>query len=158
MATSITKAPYNAQNVAKYMIYLASQEIPGSKKEREGISNLKLQKILYFAQAYYLAKIGKPLFKEKIEAWDLGPVIQVIYNEYKNLKSSPIISEEDESSLAEEDKEMLKKVWDIFGGYSASRLVDISHAHSPWKEANASADKTISTKAIKEYYGPLLNK
>ena len=156
MATQATKSPYKAENVASYLIFLASEE--NQEKEREGITNLKLQKVLYFAQAYYLAKLGKPLFAEKLEAWDYGPVVPEVYRKFKHNKSKPIIIEEDKSTLAEEDKEALKKVWDTFGGYSASRLVDIVHAHTPWKEANASADKVISNKAIKDYYTPLLNK
>jgi uncharacterized phage-associated protein len=63
------KSPYSAENVAKYLVYLASQGFVGDNKEREGITNLKLQKMLYFVQAYYLAKLGKPLFMEPIEAW-----------------------------------------------------------------------------------------
>ena len=158
MATNTIKSPYDAENVAKYLIYLASQAFVGDNKEREGITNLKLQKILYFAQAYYLAKVGKPLFSNKIEAWEYGPVIPEIYQKFKKHGSDSIISSEDKSSLADEDKEILKKVWGTFGGYSASRLVDIAHAHTPWKEANASSDKVISHKALKEYYTPLLNK
>lgn len=153
-----TKSPYKAENVAKYLVYLASQAFVGDNKEREGITNLKLQKVLYFAQAYYLAKLGKPLFNEKLEAWNYGPVVREVYRKLKRYGSDPIISEKDKSTLAEEDKEVLKKVWDTFGGYSASRLVDIVHAHTPWKEANASSDKVISHRAIKDYYGPLLNK
>lgn len=156
MATQTVKTPYKAENVARYLIFLASQE--HQEKEREGITNLKLQKMLYFAQAYYLAKIGKPLFAEKLEAWSYGAVVPDVYRKFKSHKNRPIVFEEDKSTLKEEDKEVLKKVWDAFGGYSASRLVGIVHAHKPWKEANNSDDKVISNKAIKDYYSPLLNK
>jgi uncharacterized phage-associated protein len=158
MATQGKKLPYTAENVAKYLIYLASQGFVGDNKEREGITNLKLQKVLYFAQAYYLAKIGKPLFRENIEAWEYGPVVPEVYRKFRSNKSNPIICKEDESSLSDEDKETLKKVWGTFGGYSASKLVDIAHAHIPWQEASKSTSKVISHKAIKEYYAPLLNK
>jgi len=156
MATQATKSPYKAEDVAKYLIFLASKE--NQEKEREGITNLKLQKVLYLAQAYYLAKLGKPLFAEKLEAWEYGPVVPEVYRKLKRNGSNPIIAEEDKSTLSEEDKEVLEKVWGSFGSYSASRLVDIVHAHTPWKEAFASADKTISHKALKDYYSPLLNK
>jgi uncharacterized phage-associated protein len=158
MTTRAIKTPYTAENVAKYLIYLASKAFVGDNKEREGITNLKLQKILYFAQAYYLSKISKPLFFENIEAWEYGPVVLEVYRKFKTKGSNPIICEEDESSLSDEDKETLKKIWGTFGGYSASKLVDIAHAHTPWKDANKSANKIISHKAIKEYYAPLLNK
>ena len=78
-----TKHTYTANNVAKYLIYLASQEFVGDNKEREGITNLKLQKVLYFVQAYYLAKLNRPLFPDNIEAWEYGPVIPSVYRKYK---------------------------------------------------------------------------
>ncbi|MCK4386606.1 MAG: SocA family protein [Candidatus Pacebacteria bacterium] len=152
------KTTYTAGNVAKYFIYLASQEFVGDDKEREGITNLKLQKILYFAQAYYLAKLGRPLFSDNIEAWEYGPVVPVVYRKYKINKSNPIIDEKDKSSLSVEDKKIVRKIWDSFGGYSTSRLVDITHAHTPWREANKSTSQIIHHKTIREYYAPLLNK
>ena len=158
MTTQLIKSPYSAENVAKHFIYLASQVFVGDNKEREGITNLKLQKILYFAQAYYLAKLSRPLFSEKIEAWEYGPVVPVVYDLYKKNGNGTILLEKDEASISVEDKENLKRIWDLFGGYSAGRLVDIAHAHSPWREAYNSEDKTISHKSIGEYYTPLLNK
>lgn len=157
MATQYKKRLYSATDVARYFIYLASQAFVGDNKEREGITNLKLQKILYFAQAYYLAKFNKPLFNNHIEAWEYGPVVPDVYRKFKNYGSRPIFSKEDESSVSEKDKEILKEVWETFGGYSASRLVDIAHAHTPWKDAYASEDKIISNKSLGEYYRLLLN-
>lgn len=146
---------YNAEEVAKYFIYLASLSLPGN--EREGISNLKLQKILYFAQAYFLVKQKRPLFRNKIEAWAYGPVIPSVYRTYKKHGSNAIISRSDGSSLTEVDKEILKIVWNAFGGYSAGRLVEISHSHTPWKEAYESGDKVITREALRDYYAPLLS-
>lgn len=157
MPTQRKKKLYSATDVAKYFIYLSSQAFIGDNKEREGITNLKLQKILYFAQAYYLAKFNKPLFNNTIEAWEYGPVIPDIYRRFKNYGGKPIISKRDNSTLSEKDKEILKEIWETFGGYSASRLVDISHAHAPWRDAYASEDKIISNKSLSEYYRPLLN-
>jgi uncharacterized phage-associated protein len=156
MTTQTTKSPYKAENVANFLIYLASQE--NKEEEREGISNLKLQKVLYFAQAYYLAKLGRPIFIEELEAWQFGPVVPEVYRKFKHYGNKPIIFEDDKSTISEEDREVLKMVWDEFGGYSASRLVDIVHSHAPWKEASISVDKIISQKTIKDYYGPVLNK
>lgn len=156
MAIQTIKTPYKAENVANYLIFLASQE--NQEKEREGITHLKLQKVLYLSQAYYLAKLGRALFGEKLEAWELGPVVPEIYRRLKHYSNQPIIIEKDKSTLAEEDKEILKKVWSTFGGYSASRLVEIVHAHAPWREASTSTNKIISHKAMKDYYSPLLNK
>ncbi|PIR83008.1 hypothetical protein COU19_02475 [Candidatus Kaiserbacteria bacterium CG10_big_fil_rev_8_21_14_0_10_56_12] len=152
------KATYTADNVAKYLVYLASQELVGDNKEREGITNLKLQKVLYFAQAYFLAKLGKPLFSDNLEAWEYGPVVPSVYRKYRENGSNPIIVDEDKSSITDDDKEVLQKIWNTFGGYSASKLVDIAHAHTPWKDAYQTPSKIISNKALEDYYAPLLNK
>lgn len=158
MAGASPKHAYSAEEVAKYFIYLASQPVSGGDNEREGVTNLKLQKILYFAQAYFLSKIGRPLFSDSIEAWGYGPVVPTIYHAYKRKGSSPIFADADTSTISNEDKEILQKIWGTFGGYSANRLVDITHAHSPWKDAFASRTKVITHKALAEYYAPLLSK
>lgn len=158
MATTPKRQAYSAEEVAKYFIYLASQPVSGGAKEREGLTNLKLQKILYFAQAYFLSKVGRPLFADPIEAWGYGPVVPTIYHHYKRKGSSPIFVDADTSAVSDADKEVLQKIWSTFGGYSANRLVDITHAHSPWKDAYASTSKVITNKALAEYYTPLLSK
>jgi uncharacterized phage-associated protein len=152
------KTTYMANNIAKYLIHLASQELVGDNQEREGTTNLKLQKVLYFVQAYYLAKLNRPVFSDNIEAWEYGPVVPSVYRRYRDHGNKPIVFEKDNSSLAEEDKKIIQKVWNTFGGYSASKLVDITHTHTPWKEANKTHSQIISHKALKDYYTPLLNK
>ena len=131
MTNRTIRSPYTAENVAKYLIYLASQAFVGDNEEREGITNLKLQKVLYFAQAYYLSKIDRPLFSDNIKAWEYGPVIPDVYKKFRSNKSNPIIYEEDKSSISDEDKEIPQQVSGTSGGYSASRLVEITHAHTP---------------------------
>ena len=79
---------YTAQNVAKYLIRLASRECVGDDGEREGITNLKLQKMLYFAQVYFLATMNRPLFSDRIEAWEYGPVVPCIYRQYKKTEAT----------------------------------------------------------------------
>ena len=159
MVSKNTKKIYNANDIAKYFIFLASQKVIGENGEKEGITNLKLQKILYLAQAYFLAKLDRPLFKDNIEAWQYGPVIPTVYRKYKGNKSNAIIDGEDLPLILEKDKKVLKEIWNAFGGYSASRLVDITHAHTPWKDAaKLSGTKLISNKALKDYYKPLLTK
>ena len=73
------------------VIYLASQAFVGDNKEREGITNLKLQKVLYFAQAYYLSKIGKPLFQTISKRGNSA--LSGVYRKYRSNKSNPIICE-----------------------------------------------------------------
>ena len=66
--------------------------------------------------------------------------------------------EKDKIPIFPKDKARIEVIWDLFGGYSASRLVDITHAHTPWSKAYKSPKKEISQKSISEYYTPLFNK
>lgn len=66
-----------ARKVAKYFLSKVEEDIG------DGISNLKLQKLVYYAQAYHLAMYGEPLFGERVEAWEHGPVVPELYREYK---------------------------------------------------------------------------
>ena len=147
---------HTADSIANFLIHLASQRVVGDSEEREGITNLKLQKVLYFVQACSLAQTGKPLFTDPIEAWEYGPVVPTIYKKYKEHGSNPITLEKYTDSLPDKTKESVSDVWKTFGGYSAGKLVDITHAHSPWKEAYQAPNKTISKKSLKEYYTSLL--
>ena len=67
---------YSAIDVAKYIIWFC-------KENGYSISNLKLQKLLYFVQAQFLISTGAPAFKEEIEAWDFGPVVSKVYQYFK---------------------------------------------------------------------------
>ena len=78
-------AGYNVLDVSRYVIDY-------SNRKEYGISNLKLQKVLYFIQAYFLTneKNGTPCFRERIEAWDFGPVVPEAYREYRQYGSCNI--------------------------------------------------------------------
>lgn len=142
-----------------------------SNEKDYGISNLKLQKILYFTQAYFLVKTEKPCFREKIRAWDFGPVVPEAYREYKQYGSGdiPTISyvidfDEDDiwnsivrkykdNVLSGYDKRMIEDVVDKFADYSATDLVTITHRQAPWKEAyKLGKNSEITLNAIKEYF------
>lgn len=143
---------YQADVIANYFINRANREMVDDQTP-EGITNLKLQKILYFAQAAHLALNDKPLFDEEIEAWRFGPVIPGIYQKYKIHSNKPIPTSAMSVQIDENTKVFLDKVWDIYGKYSAAELVQISHNHRPWREAYDSNDGAIITKEeITQYY------
>ncbi|MBP9773104.1 MAG: SocA family protein [Candidatus Peribacteraceae bacterium] len=132
---SNANAPYKAEDIAVYFINLANQQVIDESGATEGITNLKLQKILYFAQAAHLAVHEKPLFKEEIEAWKFGPVVPSIYKKYKQytnkvIPNSKVVLEFDEQLI-----NFLNSIWEIYGKYSAAELVEITHQHKPWKQA-----------------------
>ena len=72
-----------AESVANYIIAYGMQI-------RHPVSNLQLQKILYYIQVYFLKKTGIPFFKDEIEAWQFGPVVPKVYYKYAGFGSAPI--------------------------------------------------------------------
>lgn len=107
--------------------------------EDTGISNLKLQKILYYAQGHHLAKTGDPLFDDKICAWAHGPVVESIYHDFKQYGSSNINAEVEIpnnfswDNFHDVDQELIK-VWNTYGGFDAWKLRNMTHEESPWKD------------------------
>jgi uncharacterized phage-associated protein len=120
------------------------------------ITQLKLQKLCYYAQGFYLAVFGEPLFYEAIEAWDYGPVVVELRQVHSHRGAETISPDE----LAFGDliqtsvvTEHLDRVWGEFGHYSAGELVDLTHAESPWIEAYRLGQNTrISENAMKNYF------
>lgn len=144
-----------------------------SNKHDYGISNLKLQKVLYFIQAYFLItkKDHTPCFDEKIEAWDFGPVVLEAYNEYKQYGSgdiptieSFIMFDEDDvwnskrirfedTTISDDDKSLIDKVINQFADYSATDLVSLTQKQSPWIDAYILyQNKEITIESMIEYF------
>jgi uncharacterized phage-associated protein len=121
---------YSAQTVATWFIAWA-------EAEGEELSNLKLQKLLYYAQGHVLAERQRPLFSDQIQAWSHGPVVPDVYHEYKGCGSSTIeLSQDDPFTWDDVDREtaeLLSKVWNTYGGFSAGRLRNMTHAEPPWR-------------------------
>ena len=144
---------YKVLDVCKYVIDY-------SNKKEYGISNLKLQKILYFIQAYFLIKIpSRCCFDDRIEAWDFGQVVPKAYRKYKQFGSSdiPTIMDFEKSDskgcITCDDKNLIKTVIDKFADYSATDLVGLTHNQSPWIDAYIPhMNREITPEAIKEYF------
>jgi len=129
-AVTRTAPPYAALTIAKWFIAWA-------EAEGEELSNLKLQKLLYYAQGHHLAERHQPLFTEQIQAWSHGPVVSEVYREYKSCGSSSIVlPDTDPFSWGEVDPdtaELLSKVWNTYGGFSAGHLRNMTHEEPPWR-------------------------
>ena len=107
---------YNVLDVARYIIWYC-------KKKGFSISNLKLQKILYFVQAEFLVSVGIPCFAEEIEAWDFGPVVPEVYHEFKIFGSADIpksVCMNADEAILKKDKTMINDMVDQCGVYSAT--------------------------------------
>jgi len=119
-------------NVARYFIIRAYED--GIEAE---MTNMKVQKLLYYAQSLHLALYNEPLFAEEIQAWRYGPVCPPAYKFYSEFeaKQLPIPDKESLLQLPREKKELLEEIWEYFGGYHAYKLSDMTHVEFPWKKA-----------------------
>ncbi len=138
----------SALDVANYFL-ASSQEEAGDL-----ISNLKLQKLVYYAQGFHLAVHDGPLFDERIEAWTHGPVVPELYHYFKEYEAGPIPppSEFEFDKYDEEVKELLDEVNDIFGQYSAWKLRNLTHDEPPWVNSYEKPENVITQNSMKEYF------
>jgi len=118
------------------------------------ISNLKLQKLVYYAQGFHLAMFGRPLFKERIEAWTHGPVVVPLYRKYKVFADGPIPRPKDfdVETLDLETRELLDEVYKVYGQYSAWKLRNLSHEDPPYQEGLKSPGAIISSESLQKYF------
>ncbi|MEK7572204.1 MAG: type II toxin-antitoxin system antitoxin SocA domain-containing protein [Patescibacteria group bacterium] len=147
----------SASVIAKYFLWKTIQD-------KKSITNKKLQKLLYYSQAWNLAFNNTPLFKEKIEAWIHGPAIRSVYRQYKKFGFGPIresVSENDFTTLTADNKDLLDEIWRVYGKFDASYLEELTHGEEPWQKARenldgeASSTNIISLENMQIYYRKL---
>lgn len=131
-----------------------------SKSDEEAgdvISNLKLQKLVYYAQGFSLAINDRPLFQEEICAWQHGPVCPELYHRYKNYGALgiPIPTNVDFSKFSKLDKELLDEVYDVYGQFSAWKLRNMTHEEDPWRDTPINHE--ITHEAMKTFFKSRLN-
>jgi uncharacterized phage-associated protein len=139
-----------AIDVANFLLFLKEHDPRGLE-----ISNLKLQKLLYYCQGYHLAITEKPLFEEPIEAWRYGPVVREIYHRFKVYGDLDIIGTVDwsEIELDENQMKIVGIVWGKLGEISAGTLIDMTHSETPWLNAMYfGSNKEISADSMKNYF------
>ena len=118
---------YNVLDICTYVVHY-------SNKKNYGVSNLRLQKILYFIQAYFLRIKKEPCFREPIEAWDFGPGVPKAYHRYKYFGSSEIPDFEEPFNDFDDptDEKIIRGVVDLLSKYTTTQLVSMTHRQSPW--------------------------
>ena len=149
---------YEASSVAAYVVnYCIDQGKP--------VTNLKLQKLLYYIQAAFLVKNDKPIFFDSISPWKYGPVVEDVYFQYRKYVDREItekITDVDDmythpdtniyEIISEPDQKLINTVINSYMSYSGFDLVDKTHKEKPWKEANRRKSDIIEQEDIKEYY------
>jgi len=137
-------------DVANFILKLANED-------EADVSNLKLQKLVYYAQGFHLALFdGEALFDETIEAWAHGPVVPDLYHEFKDFGRNPIIKEDLDINLTDEQEELISEVYDVFGQFSAWKLRNMTHDETPWVDNEAIADEITHGELLK-YFKTRLN-
>lgn len=140
---------YKAKDIAEW--FLNKNRIQMNFEDSEYITNLKLQKLLYYAQGFYLAKKDAPLFNDDFLAWEHGPVIRKIYDEYKKNGSSGIKFEKDFNvEIDKETERVLEEVYEKYGQYAAWKLRNMTHEETPWK--TTPRNEIITKQKIKNFF------
>ena len=139
----------NVFDVAEFFIRVANQS------EDDQMTNLKVNKLLYYAQGAFLARTGSLLFDNQIEAWPLGPVVPDIYHKYKVCGKSPISSDGDidRACFTDEEFDTLLDVMREYGQYTGSALVTFTHRPgTPWSNARDKNAIVLGQSDIKSYF------
>lgn len=138
-----------ALDVAKYVINRCYCD-------GNAVSNLQLQKILYYLQGYYCAEFKQPLFDDRIEPWKLGPVVPNVYYVYNKYVADNIYQAYPEIGeilgFSEDEKKVIDEIIDSKSKLSAWELVDATHKEEPWKQAKANGDFYIDVEMIQNYF------
>lgn len=128
------------------------------------ITAMKLQKLIYYCQAWSLVWDGEPLFEQRIEAWASGPVVYDLYQwhkgKYRIDKSD--IDFDDIRNLSKDQKETISSVIEYYSDKSPQWLSDLTHMEDPWRMARKGlADgergrQEITLGSMEEYYSSIL--
>lgn len=165
----MSKGIYDAMDIANYTVnYCIDENMP--------VSNLKLQKLLYYIQAASLVEenYNKKMFADNISAWKYGPVVESVYHNFKWYVDKEITEKVTEKDLffefdqddqydpskviSKEDKDLICKVIDSYKDYSALKMVNKTHEEDPWKSAFFSNEDYIEVESIKRFYSEKNNR
>lgn len=122
------------------------------------ITTMKLQKLVYYAQAWSLVWDERPLFPERVEAWASGPVVRELYERHRGQLDIDEMVEGNPEALDDTQKETVEAVLEHYGGMSAYELSGLTHREDPWKRARegvpqgARSDAEILRAWMHEYY------
>jgi uncharacterized phage-associated protein len=142
----------DARYIAECLIYIASQN-----PDNNDMTNMKLQKLLYYSQGTFLVLHGQRLFEQPIEKWQYGPVVADVYHQYKGFGDQIIkIDEVDLQFLHPKQMEVLNMVFDFFGQFSAIKLMNLTHNEKPWNAVEMSEE--ISDDLLIDYFNTIVIK
>lgn len=130
-------------------------------KKQGGMTSMKLQKLVYYAQAWSLVWDERPLFKEPVEAWANGPVVPALFRAHQGEFTVTKEPKGDISKLDQDARDTIMAVLHAYGEKSANWLSALTHREDPWVEARRGlsdgerGNSVISHGAMADYYGNL---
>lgn len=143
-------ATYPVFEIAKKIISESNTHNNGG----EYITNLKLQKLLYYMQGFHLAYFdGEPLFDDEIEAWMYGPVVPSVYCEFSPFGNNGInVEYADIIKLTPIEERLFDEVLNVYGAFSAIGLMNMTHNETPWKSTNTGVGNIISKRIMCNFF------
>ena len=132
--------------------------------KRNAMTAMKLQKLVYYSQAWSLVWDDAPLFEERIEAWANGPVVRELYEVHRGMFRVQGIGHGDPATLTDVQRESVDAVLQFYGDKPSQWLSDLTHQEAPWLNARkgiapgAYCDREITHASMAEYYGTLAAK
>lgn len=145
----------NAYEIARYIVNFFQEA-------GDPLTNLKLQKLLYYVQGWHLAlRDGEPAFGDRLEAWIHGPVQPGVYGQYKHFRWNPITDEVAKPDLDAPLKEVLDAVLEAYGADSGFELELRTHGERPWLDARGNlppdteSNKVLSREVMREFFATL---
>lgn len=151
---------WNADEVANWFLVRHSSEMQRDDAVDENMTQMKLHKLMYYAQGVFLALFNTRLFDEDLLAWKHGPVVRSLYDKYQGKRElDDLISDnqmDDYIKIANDEKSRtaLEAVYEQYGGFSAGQLRNMTHSEAPWKEAweESEGSSPLNDTTIKEYF------
>lgn len=142
---------YTIDQIADYTLHFANEA--GSL-----VTPLKLQKLVYYAQAWHLALNDEPLFDANFEAWVHGPVNRELYTRFRDFRFRPIAQDVSAPELDVQTKEFMQELFDEYLGLDAYELELLTHREEPWIAARgnlppeATSQQVIDTETMRRFY------
>ncbi len=124
-------------------------------------TTMKLEKLVFYSQAWSIVWDGEPLFSATIQAWKDGPVVPDVFRYHKGKFQIDGWSHGNPGNLTPEQIATVKGVLAFYGDREPSKLVEISHRERPWRDARRGllpderGEQPITVEAIREYYGSI---
>lgn len=138
------------------ILHIANKIIANTDVEQgELISNLKLQKLLYYMQGFHIAVFDAKLFENDIEAWQYGPVVRDMYFHFKEFGKSSITLTDDATiaEMTDDEEELFNEVLAEYSQFSAIKLMNMTHDELPWEKTfNETPQGVITYKLMSDFF------